>query len=164
MSLSCHSPSWQWLPECCWQQTRNMLSDGAVSGSEHFVFKNGLGQNFLWSRPTMSAVLSAVGCGGGGSFELQLENEQKWLIYGPATRTHEGARGRRTNRTNNKYIAHRPHSRSARIRWPRAQCRVMSCHILALSRCVRPSVHRPIPCASCITRPSRVGRGSVKVV
>ena len=56
----------------------------------------------------MSAVLSAVGCGGvgGGSLELQLENEQKWLIYGPATRTHEG---RRTNRTNNKYIARRTH-------------------------------------------------------
>ena len=56
---------------------------------------------------SMSAVLSVV-----GSFELQLENEQKWLIYGPATRTHahEGSKGRRrTNRTNNKYIAHRSH-------------------------------------------------------
>ena len=50
MSLSCHSPSWQWLPECCWQQTRQIQSDGAGSGSERFVFKNGLGQNFLCSK------------------------------------------------------------------------------------------------------------------
>ena len=42
MSLSCHSPSWQWLPECCWQQTRQIRSDGAGSGSERFVFKIGM--------------------------------------------------------------------------------------------------------------------------
>ena len=58
----------------------------------------------------MCAVLSVVG--GSGSFGLQLENEQKWLIYGPATRTHEG--GGRTNRTNNKYITHRSHRTRAR--------------------------------------------------
>ena len=61
----------------------------------------------------MCAVLSVVVVGGGGgSFGLQLENEQKWLIYGPATRTHEG--GGRTNRTNNKYIAHRSRRTQAR--------------------------------------------------
>ena len=52
----------------------------------------------------MSAVLSVV-----GSFELQLENEQKWLIYGPATRTHARARteqeaGEQTARTTNTLL------------------------------------------------------------
>ena len=68
-------------------------------------------------QPAMSAVLSAVGCGvvggGGGSLELQLENEQKWLIYGPATRTHEGARGEQTARTTNILLTART-TRSSR--------------------------------------------------
>ena len=57
MSLSCHSPSWQWLPECCWQQTRQIRSDGAGSGSERFVFKIGMPGRLpwfpIWGKPNV---------------------------------------------------------------------------------------------------------------
>ena len=54
MSLSCHSPSWQWLPECCWQQTRQIRSDGAGSGSERFVLKSGMSGRLPWTQLTCS--------------------------------------------------------------------------------------------------------------
>ena len=61
MSLSCHSPSWQWLPECCWQQTRQIRSDGAGSGSERFVFKIGMPGRLPWLRECCWQVEVEVG-------------------------------------------------------------------------------------------------------
>ena len=89
------------------------------------------------------AVLSVVVVvsGGGGSFGLQLENEQKWLIYGPATRTHEEKGGEQTARTTNILLTAATAHASTYLSIGNRSRGVMSCHILALSPCVR-----PIPC------------------
>ena len=101
--------------------------------------------NPKWAPPVrpppsvpMSAVLSVV-----GSFELQLENEQKWLIYGPATRTHARARreqGKEENKPHEQQIHCSPPSpqpQEVSIGSNRSRG-LMSCPILALSRCVVP--------------------------
>ena len=108
--------------------------------------------NPKWAPPVrpppsvpMSVVLSVV-----GSFELQLENEQKWLIYGPAqgkfmvplherTRAHERSK-KQENKPHEQQIHCSPQSpqpQEVSIGSNRSRG-LMSCPILALSRCVVP--------------------------